>query len=147
MTESQAAGIVAHMPEFDLTILYDKGEDGWIVASIPAVPGALSQGRTRAEARENVLDALALMLSPEPIEANDERERELLHLSYRVKRRKLEQHLRQHGCHRLDQGGNHTRWIGPGGARSAVPRHREIDHRLARSICRQLEVPAPTGSR
>ncbi len=45
MTESQAAGIVAHMPEFDLTILYDQGEDGWIVASIPAVPGALSQGR------------------------------------------------------------------------------------------------------
>jgi predicted RNase H-like HicB family nuclease len=80
MTESQAAGIVANMPEFDLTILYDKGEDGWIVASIPAIPGVLSQGRTRAEARENVLDALALMLSPEPIEVNDERERELLHL-------------------------------------------------------------------
>ncbi|HEY5708016.1 MAG TPA: type II toxin-antitoxin system HicB family antitoxin [Solirubrobacterales bacterium] len=68
------------MPEFDLTILYDLGEDGWIVASIPAVPGVLSQGRTRDEARENVLDALALMLSPEPVEADDERERELLHL-------------------------------------------------------------------
>lgn len=80
MTESQAAGIVGPMPEFDLTILYDQGEDGWIVASIPAVPGVLSQGRTRAEARENVLDALALMLSPAPIEADDERERELLHL-------------------------------------------------------------------
>jgi predicted RNase H-like HicB family nuclease len=81
MTDSLAAGIVAHMPEFDLTILYEQGEDGWIVASIPAVPGTSSQGRTRAEARENVLDALALMLSPEPIEADDERERELLHLT------------------------------------------------------------------
>jgi predicted RNase H-like HicB family nuclease len=80
MIKSRTAGIVADMPEFDLTILYDQGEDGWIVASIPAVPGVLSQGRTRTEARENVLDALALMLSPEPIEANDERERELLHL-------------------------------------------------------------------
>jgi len=80
MTESQAAGIVVHMPEFDLTILYDQGEDGWIVASVPAVPGVLSQGRTRDEARENVLDALALMLSPEPVEDDDERERELLHL-------------------------------------------------------------------
>jgi hypothetical protein len=39
MTESQAAGIVAYMPEFDLTVLHDKGKDGWIVASIPAVPG------------------------------------------------------------------------------------------------------------
>ncbi len=64
----------------DLTIVYEDGDDGWLVASIPAVPGVLSQGRTREEARENVLDALALMLSPEPIEAGDERERELLHL-------------------------------------------------------------------
>src|SRR5262249_35124764 len=39
----------------DLTILYEDGEQGWIVASIPAVPGALSQGRSREEARENVL--------------------------------------------------------------------------------------------
>jgi predicted RNase H-like HicB family nuclease len=64
----------------DLTIVYEDGSEGWIVASIPAVPGVLSQGRTRAEARENVLDALALMLSPEPVEPGDERERELLHL-------------------------------------------------------------------
>jgi predicted RNase H-like HicB family nuclease len=61
----------------DLTILFEDGEEGWIVASIPAVPGVLSQGRSREEARENVLDALALMLSPEP---GEERERELLHL-------------------------------------------------------------------
>jgi predicted RNase H-like HicB family nuclease len=65
----------------DLTILYEEGEDGWIVSSIPAVPGVLSQGRTREEARENVLDALALMLSPEPVAEGDRRERELLHLT------------------------------------------------------------------
>ena len=41
-----------------LTIVYEEGEDGWIVASIPEVPGANSQGRNRAEARENVIDAL-----------------------------------------------------------------------------------------
>ena len=29
------------------------------------VPGALSQGRTREEARENVIDALRLMLTPD----------------------------------------------------------------------------------
>jgi predicted RNase H-like HicB family nuclease len=65
----------------DLTIVYEDGDDSWIVASIPAVPGVLSQGRPREEARENVLDALALMLSPEPVDAGDERERELLHLT------------------------------------------------------------------
>ncbi|MBS1885666.1 MAG: type II toxin-antitoxin system HicB family antitoxin [Actinobacteria bacterium] len=69
------------MQALDLTILYEDGDDGWIVASIPAVPGVLSQGRDRDQARENVLDALALMLSPEPVEAGDERERELLHLT------------------------------------------------------------------
>jgi len=61
----------------DVTVLYEDGDDGWIVASVPAVPGAMSQGRTREEARENVLDALALMLSPDP---GEKRERELLHL-------------------------------------------------------------------
>ncbi|MBS1861137.1 MAG: type II toxin-antitoxin system HicB family antitoxin [Actinobacteria bacterium] len=69
------------MQALDLAILYEDGDDGWIVASIPAVPGVLSQGRDRAEARANVLDALALMLSPEPVEVGDERERELLHLT------------------------------------------------------------------
>lgn len=40
------------------TILFEEGDDGWIVASIPEVPGAHSQGRTRDEARANVTDAL-----------------------------------------------------------------------------------------
>jgi predicted RNase H-like HicB family nuclease len=41
-----------------LTIVYEPGDDEWVVASIPEVPGANSQGRTREEARANVLDAL-----------------------------------------------------------------------------------------
>lgn len=41
-----------------LTIVFESGDDGWIVASVPEVPGAHSQGRTREEARENVIDAL-----------------------------------------------------------------------------------------
>lgn len=49
-----------------LTIRFEPGEDGWIIASIPEVPGALSQGQTRGEARANVIDALRLMLTPEP---------------------------------------------------------------------------------
>jgi hypothetical protein len=64
-----------------------------------------------------------------------------------VKRRELERHLRAHGCHAIDEGANHTRWAGPSGARTVVPRHREIDFVLARKICDQLEVPVPTGSR
>ena len=41
-----------------MTIIYEVGKDGWWIATIPEVPGAFSQGRTKEEARENVLDAL-----------------------------------------------------------------------------------------
>ena len=46
-----------------LTIVYEPGEDGWVVASIPQVPGAHSQGHTREEARSNVIDALRGILA------------------------------------------------------------------------------------
>jgi hypothetical protein len=38
--------------QLDLTIVYEPGEDGWII-SIPKVAGVFSQGRTREEARAN----------------------------------------------------------------------------------------------
>jgi predicted RNase H-like HicB family nuclease len=41
-----------------LTILLEPIEDGWWLATIPEVPGAISQGRTKDEARTMVLDAL-----------------------------------------------------------------------------------------
>jgi predicted RNase H-like HicB family nuclease len=53
-------------PSIDFTIAFDEpDEEGWIVARVLEVPGALSQGRTRAEARENVLDALQTVLTPD----------------------------------------------------------------------------------
>ena len=64
-----------------------------------------------------------------------------------MKRRELERHLRAQSCRQIDEGANHSRWIGPSGARSVMPRHREIDYGLARKICRQLKVPPPTGAR
>ena len=68
--------------EFELTIIYEPGEDDFVVATIPEVPGVFSQGRTRDEARANVLDALRLMLSPEPTADDDDtRDRELIHLT------------------------------------------------------------------
>lgn len=41
-----------------VTIVYEPGDEGWVIASIPEVPGAHSQGETREEARANVIDAL-----------------------------------------------------------------------------------------
>ena len=37
-----------------LTAAYVRGEDGYIVASVPALPGCHSQGRTLDEARRNI---------------------------------------------------------------------------------------------
>jgi predicted RNase H-like HicB family nuclease len=67
--------------ELALTIVYEQGEDGWVIASVPAIAGVMSQGQTRDEARANVIDALQLMLSPEPPDVDDRRERERLHLT------------------------------------------------------------------
>lgn len=50
----------------DFTIAFDRPDEaGWIVARVLEVPGAVSQGRTRGEARENVLDALQTVLTPD----------------------------------------------------------------------------------
>lgn len=50
----------------DFTISFDSpDEEGWIVARVLEVPGAMSQGRTREEARENALDALRTVLTPD----------------------------------------------------------------------------------
>jgi predicted RNase H-like HicB family nuclease len=50
----------------EFTIAFaEPDEDGWIVARVLEVPGALSQGRTREQARENVLDALSTVLTPD----------------------------------------------------------------------------------
>jgi len=50
-----------------LTVVYERDQQGWTTATIPAVPGTISAGRNRREARENVLDALREMLAA-PVE-------------------------------------------------------------------------------
>lgn len=48
-----------------LTIRYSDAGDSWVTAQIVEIPAAISEGRTRAEARENVLDALQVVLTPD----------------------------------------------------------------------------------
>jgi predicted RNase H-like HicB family nuclease len=56
------------LSSIDFTIAFDEpDEEGWVVARVLEVPGALSQGRTREEARENVLDALHTVLTPDDL--------------------------------------------------------------------------------
>lgn len=61
-----------------------------------------------------------------------------------MKRRALVQHLEQHGCLLLREGSRHSIYWNPTNRRtSAVPRHTEIADKLARKICKDLDVPQP----
>lgn len=39
-------------------VLLEQGEDGWIVAHVPALKGCVSQGKTREEAIANIREAI-----------------------------------------------------------------------------------------
>jgi predicted RNase H-like HicB family nuclease len=67
----------------EFTIAFDSpDEEGWIVARVLEVPGAMSQGRTRQEARENVLDALRTVLTPDEDLAGEAPEADREHLRF-----------------------------------------------------------------
>ena len=62
-----------------------------------------------------------------------------------MKRRKLMQHLIQHGCAVLREGALHTIVINrANNNHSQVPRHAEIKAGTAHGICKDLEIPIPT---
>jgi predicted RNase H-like HicB family nuclease len=42
--------------------LIEQDEDGMFVAEVPALPGCISQGRTREEALQNIREAIAAYL-------------------------------------------------------------------------------------
>lgn len=45
----------------EFTAIFDQDGD-WLIAYCPEIPGANGQGRTREEARQNLVDAIALIL-------------------------------------------------------------------------------------
>src|SRR4051812_4133530 len=64
-----------------------------------------------------------------------------------VKRQKLLQHLRAHGCVMGKEGRKHTRVMNPSRKLlSFVPRHSEIKKGMAVEICKQLDIPPPAES-
>lgn len=64
-----------------------------------------------------------------------------------MKLRAVERHLLEQGARKVGEGASHTKWRGPTGSPSVVPRHRELDFRLVRKICRDLGIEAPSGPR
>jgi len=51
-------------------VVMEQDEDGVYMAEVPALPGCISQGRTRAEAVENIREAIAAYL--ESLRAHNE---------------------------------------------------------------------------
>jgi predicted RNase H-like HicB family nuclease len=45
-----------------LPVVLTPGEDGWIVAECPLIPGCVSQGKNRDEALVNIREAIELSL-------------------------------------------------------------------------------------
>ena len=43
-------------------VVLKKGDDGWIVAECPALPGCFSQGKTKQEALANIKEAITAWL-------------------------------------------------------------------------------------
>lgn len=43
-------------------VIIEHGEDGYLIASVPALPGCHTQGKTLKELTENVKDAIKLCL-------------------------------------------------------------------------------------
>lgn len=51
-----------HSPSITVKVTLYPDEDGVLIAECPALPGCVSQGATRAEALENIRDAIELVI-------------------------------------------------------------------------------------
>ena len=50
------------MKKREFKVIVERDEDGLFVASVPALPGCHTQGKTMEELQENVRDVIALCL-------------------------------------------------------------------------------------
>jgi predicted RNase H-like HicB family nuclease len=51
----------------NIKVIVEAGEDGYFVAHVPSLKGCWSQGRTRAEALQNIREAIDLYLESDPV--------------------------------------------------------------------------------
>ncbi len=56
----------------ELTVRYEKIEDGWWMAACVEIPEAKTQGETLEEARENIKDAVRLVVEAKRAQAERE---------------------------------------------------------------------------
>jgi predicted RNase H-like HicB family nuclease len=44
----------------DIKVLIEKDEDGYFIATVPTLPGCISQGKTEKQAIKNIKEAIGL---------------------------------------------------------------------------------------
>jgi predicted RNase H-like HicB family nuclease len=64
-----------------LKIVLEKGEDKYIVAKVPSLPGCHSQGKTEKEAIKNIKEAILLYLEPNPKDIRKDSSHKVLSLA------------------------------------------------------------------
>ena len=133
----------------DYRVVYTTIEDGWIMATVPELPGAVTQRATWTRhgptfARRSSWSCKHIgKMPPKTLQGGD------LGDTFRgsaglMKRMDLIRHIEREGCHFDREGANHSIYRNPlNGRCTAIPRHREIKETTARTICQQLGVPRP----
>ena len=64
-----------------LKIILEKGQDGYIVAKVPSLPGCHSQGKNEREAIKNIKEAILLYLEPNPKDIRPDSSHKVLSLA------------------------------------------------------------------
>jgi predicted RNase H-like HicB family nuclease len=62
-------------------VVVQRGEDGYFVANCPSLKSCWSQGKTREAALENIREAIALFLEPQPNDLTQDDTKEVVELS------------------------------------------------------------------
>ena len=123
-------------------IIEQDGE--WYVGYCPEIPGANGQGRTVEECRQNLTEAVSLILEDRREDALRRycRGRYPRSCGRSMKRGALLRHLRKHGCFLKREGKEHSLWSNPKtGHVEAVPRHNEISNQLGKNLSQSFYSP------
>ena len=67
-----------HFPKRQFTVRYQEEEDGGFSGQCLELPGAISQGETLEELKENMRDAISLILESLKEEADSQRKKSLI---------------------------------------------------------------------
>jgi len=58
VTARKPAASSNRMKTYTFTVFFEQDEDGFIVASVPALPGCFTEGKTHEEATANIKEAI-----------------------------------------------------------------------------------------